>query len=451
MEKQDTTMKEQDLGSPSSELKLRYQVEDKPPLAEGLLLGFQNVITAFGGLIAVPMIIGGMAGLNPSGTAFLISSALFVSGLMSIISSKGIGYKWFKVGTGLPTVMGTDFAFIGPAASVIAIGGLPAYFAGTVLGAFLELIMSYFVKPLMKFFPPVVTGSVITLMGATLMATALDWSAGGLGANDYGDPRNLLIAFLVFIIIVLINYYGRGLASYAVLIGMLIGYLLCLSLNMVDTKQILDAAWFSFPRLNVFGIDWNWRYAIPFLSGYLVTVIETVGVTKTIGQVSQKEVRDTDIAAAVKADALGSMIAPLFGSGPVATFSQNAGLIPLTRNASRNVAIIAGMIMMLLSMSPKLATIIAVMPLPVLGGAGILMFGTVAASGIQSLSQVKFNSRNLIIIASSVGIGLGIAFRPEIVDQLPGFLAGLFSSGISAGTIVALVLNVLLVDPKMNN
>lgn len=277
------------------------------------------------------------------------------------------------------------------------------------------------------------------------MSVAMDWAAGGVGSSDYASPLNLSIATFVLFIVVIINHYAPdSLSSYAILIAMAMGYIVCIPLGMVDIQAIVDASWLALPRWNSFGIDLNWRYAVPFLSGYLVTVIETVGVVQTLSQVTQTKISDADIAAGVRADGVGSFIAPLFGSGPAAIFSQNAGLIPLTRNASRQVAIYAGLVMMVLSLSPKLSTLISVMPLPVLGGAGILMFGTVAVSGIRSLTRVKFDSRNHIIAAASIGVGIGIAFRPEITNQLPPFLAALFSSGISSGTIVALLLNFIL-------
>ena len=165
---------------------------------------------------------------------------------------------------------------------------------------------------------------------------------------------------------------------------------------------------------------------------------------QTLGAVTETKLTDERIAAGVRADGFGSFIAPFIGSGPAATFSQNAGLIPLTRNASRKVAIMGGIIMIVMSLFPKFATLISIMPQPVLGGAGILMFGTVAAAGVQSLSRVEFNNRNMIIVASALGVGLGVSFVPDTVAQLPGILSGLFSSGISAGTIVALVLNIIL-------
>lgn len=424
---------------------LYYGVEDSPNLVTTTILGFQNVITAFGGLVAVPLIIAGMAGFGVTDTAYLVSAALLASGIVSIIQSKGIGPKAFRVGGGLPTIMGTDFAFVGPAASVIAVGGIGAYFGGTMMASVIEIGLSYFVKPLMKFFPPVVTGSVISLMGMTLMSVAMEWAAGGVGAATYGDPRNILIAVFVFLVIALINHYsGRKIGPMAVLIGAVIGYIVCIPLGMVNFSQISDAAWFAWPQIFKYGVTFKLQYAIPFITGYLVTVIETVGVMQTLGQVTKTEVSDERIAAGVRADGVGSFLSPIIGSGPAATFSQNAGLIPLTKNASRKVAIAAGYIMILMSFFPKFSTLVSIMPMPVLGGAGILMFGTVAAAGIQSLSRVHFNNRNMIIVASAIGVGLGVAFRPEVTASLPGFLSGLFSSGISAGTIVALVLNIIL-------
>lgn len=428
---------------------LIYGIDDTPDLVTTTVLGFQNVITSFGGLVAVPLIIAGMAGFGITDTAYLVSAALLVSGIVSIIQSKGFGPKFFRVGAGLPTIMGTDFAFVGPAASVIATGGIAAYFGGTMLASLLELGMSYFIKPLMRFFPPVVTGSVITLMGMTLMSVAMEWAAGGVGSATYGAPINLAITAIVFLIIVLINHYaGKKFAPMAVLLGAAIGYFICIPLGMVDFQQVRDASWFALPQLFKYGVSFKLEYALPFLTGYLVTIIETVGVMQTLGQVTKTELKDEDIAAGVRADAVGSWIGPLFGSGPTATFSQNAGLIPMTRNASRKVAIAAGFIMILMSLFPKFATLVSIMPMPVLGGAGLLMFGNVAAAGIQSLSRVKFNNRNMLIVAGAIAVGLGVSFRPEVTAGLPGFLGGLFSSGISAGTIVALLLNIILKEQE---
>ncbi len=433
--------------TPKPESTLIYQVDDKPGFVLMTLLGFQNILTAFGGIVAVPLVISGMAGFGVADTSYMISAALLGSGVVSIIQSKGIGPKWFRVGAGLPTIMGTDFGFVGPANAVINTmgGGIAGYFGGTMMGAVLEIILSYFIKPLMKFFPPVVTGTVISLMGLTLMPVAFDWVAGGVGAANYGSPLNLAIATIVFLLIVLLNHYGSvKIGPAAVLIGIVVGYVMCIPLGMVDFNQVAQANWFAMPQLFKYGVNFDLKFAIPFISGYLVTVIETVGVMQTIGAVTETELTDEDIANGVRADGVGSFIGPAMGSGPVATFSQNAGLIPLTRNASRSVAITAGVLLMAMSFLPKFATVVSIMPMAVLGGAGVLMFGNVAASGVKSLSRVNFDNRNLVIVAAGLGVGLGVSFRPEIVAGLPGILGGLFSSGISAGTIVTLVLNIIL-------
>ena len=427
---------------------LKYTLTDKPPISVSLLLGFQNIVTAFGGIVAVPLILAGMAGFDVRNSAYLVSAALLASGVCSIIQSRGIGKRPFRVGSGLPTIMGTDFGFVAPAYSIINTmgGGMAGYYGASMLGAVLELILSYFIKPLMKFFPQVVTGTVITLIGVTLMPVSMDWIGGGqVGDPGYGAPINIAIALVVFIIIALLNRYGKGLVSTAsVLIGIVVGYVICIPLGMVDFSQVINAPWVEFPQIFRYGVDFNPKFVVPFIAGYLVTVIETVGVVQVIGEVTHTKLTDEDIANGVRADGFGSLISPIMGSGPVATFSQNAGLIPLTRCASRRVAIAAGGLLIIMSLFPKLATLVSIMPAPVLGGAGILMFGTVAASGIQSLSQVKFNNRNMLIIASAMAVGLGVTMRPALVANLPGILNALFSSGISAGTIVALVLNIIL-------
>lgn len=436
---------------------LKYEVNDKPGILTSVLLGFQNILTAFSGIIAVPLIIAGIAGSDVADTAYMVSAALLASGLSSIIQSRGFGPKKFRIGVGLPTVMGTDFGFVPPANTVINTmgGGLPGYFGASILGAVLEFILSFFVKPLMKIFTPVVTGTVITLMGMSMMPVAFDWVGGGVGNPNYGNPKFVAVALIVFIVILLLNRYAKGmLNTAAVMIGIVVGYLISIPMGLVDFSQVTNASWVQLPQIARFGIDFNPKFVVPFIAGYLVTVIETVGVMETLGEVTGSKLTENDIVSGVRADAVSSFISPFLGSGPAQTFSQNVGLIPLTKCASKFVAIVTGVLLILMSLFPKFSTIVSIMPSSVLGGAGILMFGTVAVSGIKTLSKVKFTNRNLLIIASSIGIGLGVTFRPEVVAQLPGILSSLFGSGISAGTIVALVLSLILKDdsaePEVN-
>ncbi len=432
-------------------MKLEYEVDDKPDFLKSSLLGFQNILTAFSGIIAVPLSIAAIAGTNVAETSVLISAALLASGICSFIQTRGIFKGKAKVGIGLPTIMGTDFGFVPPANAVINTmgGGLAGYFGATIMGAFLELILSFFIKPLLKFFPEVVTGTVITLIGITMMPVAFDWVGGGYGAENYGDPLFIGIAVFTFLLIIFINHYGRGFATTAsVVIAMTISYLICIPLKLVDFSQVAAAPWLRLPSIFPFGLKFDVRFVIPFIAGYLVTIIETVGVMKTLGEVCEVDPDDNDIASGVRADAIGSMLSPVFGSGAIQTFSQNVGLIPLTKCASKKVAIYSSFILIIMSLCPKFATLVSIMPTPILGGAGILMFGTILGSGMQALSRAKFSSKNLMIIAGGIGVGIGITMRPDIVAKLPTVIAALFSSGISGGTIVAVVLNILLIDKE---
>ncbi|KNF09385.1 purine permease protein Cpx [Gottschalkia purinilytica] len=437
-----------DVNNNSSEL--LYKIDDKPPLGISILFGFQHIITAFGGIVAVPLVIGQALGLSVSDMALLVSATIFTSGIATFIQSKAIG----PVGAKLPCVMGTDFTFVAPS---IAIGskmglGLSGIFSATIMGSFIEIIASRFFKPLMKFFPPVVTGTVVTLIGTTLLPVAIDWAAGGVGTKGYGSLINFCISLLVLLIIIFLNRYGKGMISSAsVLIGIVVGYIISYPFGLVNFQEVKNASWIALPGFLKYGINFSPEAFISFAPAYLVAIISTVGVLFAISEVSQKELTDKSIANGILADGVGSFLAGFLGAGPTTSFSQNVGLIPLTRVASRYVVSISGIILVLLGIFPKFSTLIAIMPNPVLGGAGIVMFGLVAASGIKTLGKVNLNNRNLIIIAVSLGLGLGVTVKPEYISSLPSVFQMIFSSGISTGTVFALLLNILLKEEDNDN
>ena len=427
---------------------LLYRIEDRPNLQLSILLGFQHIVAAFGGIVAVPLVIGPAIGVDVRTTAMLVSATIFVAGLATIIQARGI----YKIGAKLPCIMGTSFTFVGPAITVGTSMGLAGIFGATILGSFIEMILSRFIKPLMKFFPPVVTGTVVTLIGLTLVPVSMDWCAGGIGSPTYGSITNICIALMVMIIVVGFNIYGKGvLSSSSILIGMFVGYLACIPIGLVDFTPIKEASWIGLPGIPVIlehGIKFSLAGVAPFIIAYLVTTIETVGCLIAIGEASDIKTSSEQLSKGVLADGLGSFLAGFFGVCPNTTFSQNIGLFPITKVSSRYVVIISGVIMMLLGIFPKLGALVASIPSPVLGGAGIVMFGVVAASGIKTLSKVNINNRNLIIISVSIALGLGITTRPELLTVLPESLKLLFGSGISTGTIFAVMLNILLKDTE---
>ena len=430
-----------------TDINLMYGVNDNPSLAKKILFGIQHIFAAFGGIIVVPLVIASALGLDAKTTTTLISATILASGLATIIQAKGVG----KVGSRVACIMGTDFTFVSPSISVGSVLGLPGIIGATILGAFLEIILSFFIKPLMKFFPPLVTGIVVCLIGLTLLPVAIDWAAGGSGAADYGDLKNIGIAAFVLVITLILNRYGKGIVSSAsILIGMVIGYIVCIPLGMVDFNEVKEASWISIPRIFEYGVTFDFKALIAFLPAYFVTTIETVGCLKAVGESSNIEMKEDKIGAGVLADGVGSIIGGVVGSFPNTSFSQNVGVISLTKVASKYVAVMAGIILVTLGFLPKIAALVTQIPQPVLGGVGIVMFGTVAAAGIKTLSKVKLTERSLLIIAISIGLGLGVTFRPDFIAKLPEGIKMVFSSGISLGTIAALVLNLVLKEDKVS-
>ena len=424
---------------------LTYEVDDNPSLPKKILFGLQHIFAAFSGIVVVPLVIAGTLGFDSAMTTALISASILASGIATIVQARGVG----KVGSRVACIMGTDFTFVSPAISVGQTLGMAGIVGATILGSFFEIILSYFIKPLMKLFPPIVTGTVVCLIGLTLLPVSIDWAAGGSGAADYGSLRNLSIAMLVMIITLILNRYGKGmLSSASILIGMTIGYLICIPLGMVDFSAIKEASWFSMPKIFQYGVVFDWKAVLAFIPAYFVTTIETVGCLKAIGETSNIEMDEKKVGSGVLADGVGSIIGATVGSFSNTSFSQNVGLISLTKVASKYVAVMAGIILVILGLFPKLAGLINGIPQPVLGGVGIVMFGTVAAAGIKTLSRVKLTDRNLLIIATSIALGLGVTFRPEVISALPEGLQMIFASGISTGTIVALILNLVLKENK---
>ena len=430
-----------------TDINLMYGVNDNPSLAKKILFGIQHIFAAFGGIIVVPVVIASALGLDAKTTTTLISATILASGLATIIQAKGVG----KVGSRVACIMGTDFTFVSPSISVGSVLGLPGIIGATILGAFLEIILSFFIKPLMKFFPPLVTGTVVCLIGLTLLPVAIDWAAGGSGAADYGDLKNIGVAAFVLVVTLILNRSKKGIISSAsILIGMVIGYIVCIPLGMVDFNEVKEASWISIPRIFEYGVTFDFKALIAFLPAYFVTTIETVGCLKAVGESSNIEMKEEQIGAGVLADGVGSIIGGIVGSFPNTSFSQNVGVISLTKVASKYVAVMAGIILVTLGFLPKIAALVTQIPQPVLGGVGIVMFGTVAATGIKTLSKVKLTERNLLIIAISIGLGLGVTFRPDFIAKLPESIKMVFSSGISLGTIAALVLNLVLKEDKVS-
>ncbi|AIJ30560.1 purine permease [Actinobacillus suis] len=426
---------------------LRYPVDSKPPFGLTLLLAAQHLLAALGGIIAVPLVIGNVLKLPIPDTIVLVNAALLVSGIVTIIQCQGIG----PIGLRLPSVMGTSFTFV---AAALAIGfsehGVAGIMGASLVGSLVMIIGSFFMPYVRKLFPPVVTGVVVMMIGLSLIPVAVDWFAGGQkGDAHYADPANLAMATFVLVLVVILVQWGKGIFSAAaIVIGMMVGYVVALALGWINFDAVKNAESFAIPQPLHFGLAFPISGIIGMSIAYLVTIVESSGNFLALGNATQTEITGKHLRGGVLCDGLGSAFAAIMSTTPFSSFAQNIGVISLTGVASRYVVTIMGVLLVLAGVFPWFGALIVSIPSPVLGGAGLMMFAMIIAAGIQMLDKVERSKRNGLIIAISIGCGLAVTTRPELLDKLPSFFKEVFGSGITVGSLLALVLNLILPEDK---
>lgn len=427
--------------------KLLYPVDSKPPLGLTLLLAAQHLLAALGGIIAVPLVLGNVLQLPTPDTIVLVNAALLVSGIVTIIQCQGIG----PIGLRLPSVMGTSFTFV---AAALAIGfseyGVAGILGSSLVGSLVMIIGSFFMPYVRKLFPPVVTGVVVMMIGLSLIPVAVDWFAGGQkGDPNYADPANLAMATFVLVLVVALVQWGKGIFSAAaIVIGILVGYVVALALGWINFDNVKNAEIFAVPQPLHFGLAFPISGIIGMSIAYLVTIVESSGNFLALGNATQTEITGKHLRGGVLCDGLGSALAAVMSTTPFSSFSQNIGVISLTGVASRYVVTIMGVLLVLAGVFPVFGALIVSIPMPVLGGAGLMMFAMIIAAGIQMLDKVERSKRNGLIIAISIGCGLAVTTRPELLDKLPSFFKEIFGSGITVGSLLALILNLVLPQDK---
>ncbi|MDF3838007.1 nucleobase:cation symporter-2 family protein [Cupriavidus basilensis] len=431
---------------------------ERLPSGRLLALGLQHVLVMYAGTVAVPLIIGGALKLPKDQLAFLINADLFAAGLATLIQAFG----FWKFGIRMPVMMGVTFASVAP---MIAIGsdpnvGLLGIYGAVIAAGVFGILVAPLMGRMLGLFPPVVTGTVITLIGVSLMRVGINWAAGGqptvravidgvvkdVPNLAYGDLGNLGIAALVLVAILLLSKYGRGLISNcAVLLGIVIGTLVAMALGKVSFEGLNEASAIALITPLHFGIP---TFDLPAILSMcvvmLITLVESTGMFLALADITGKRLSNQDLTRGLRADGLGTVIGGLFNTFPYTSFSQNVGLVTVTGVRSRYVAVAGGVILIALGMFPKMAHIVASVPQFVLGGAGIVMFGMVAATGIRILGSCDFNRNrfNLFIVAISIGFGMIPTLAPTFFQYLPKWTDPFTHSGIVLGTIVAVVLNV---------
>ncbi|WP_455886055.1 nucleobase:cation symporter-2 family protein [Pseudomonas rustica] len=419
-----------------------------------LAYGLQHVLTMYGGMIAVPLIIGQAAGLSAGDVGLLIAASLFAGGLATLLQTLGIPF----FGCQLPLVQGVSFASVATMVAIIGndgTGGMQVVFGAVIVSSLVGLLITPLFSRIIKYFPPLVTGIVITTIGLTLMPVTARWAMGGNSqAADFGSPANIgLAAFTLASVLLLSKLGSASLSRLSILLAIVIGTLAAMATGMADFSQALQGPWMAMPEVLHFGApQFQVAAILSMLIVIVVTMVETSADILAVGEIIGTPVDSKRLGNGLRADMISSAVAPLFGSFTQSAFAQNVGLVAVTGVKSRYVVASAGLILVTLGLLPVMGRLVAAVPTAVLGGAGLVLFGTVAASGIRTLAQVDYrNNMNLIIVATSIGFGMIPIAAPGFYHHFPTWFETIFHSGISSAAIMAILLNLLFNHLRAGN
>lgn len=449
-----------------------YQLDGKMPLKQALPLGLQHVLAMFVGNLTPLLIITGACGLG-SGSEFaelqvtLLQNAMLVAGIVTLVQLYAVG----PVGGKVPIIMGTSSGFIGVFNSVAATmgGGVAAYGAimgASIIGGLFESVLGFFLKPLRKFFPPVVTGTVVLSIGLSLISVGINSFGGGNNANDFGSLENLLLALFVLVVILFFKHGTTGFtSSSAILLGIIAGYIAAFIMGLVlpttattaegveytkawvlNFQKVKDASWFAVPSLLPVKPVFDLRAILPVIIMFIVTAVETVGdISGVMEGGLGREATDTELSGGVICDGVGSTFAALFGVLPNTSFSQNVGLVAMTKVVNRFALATGAIFLVACGLIPKLGALVSIMPQSVLGGAAVMMFSSIVLSGIQLITKNPLSPRSLSIVSVALGVGYGMGANANILKNTPEFVQLIFGgSGIVPAAAVAIILNIVL-------
>ena len=423
-----------------------YELDGKVELKKALPLGIQHILAMFLGNISPLLIICGMLDMATGLKTNLIQNAMFVAAVVTLVQL----YPVWKIGAKLPIVMGTSSGFIGTAKAMGALYGYGALMGACFIGGIFEMVLGYFIKPLKKLFPPVVTSLVIISIGLSLLPVGINYFGGGSGAADFGSWQHLTVGTFVIIVILIAKQFKGFINNASILIGIVAGYILAICLGMVDFSAVSNASWFALPKFMPVAFEFNWEVIIAMGIMFIATTVETVGDISGItnGGLNREATVD-ELRGGVMADGLGSIFAAFFGVLPNTSFSHNVGLVTVTKVVNRFTIMTGAIFLLLCGFCPKLSAIFSVMPQSVLGGAAVIMFSMILVSGIQSLTREALDERNGLIVALAIGLGVGIGNVPAVLDQLPAWVGNIFAqNGIIMTFVIATVLNLILPKSK---
>lgn len=405
-------------------------------------LGLQHVLAMYAGAVLVPLIVGNALGLTSTQLTYLVSIDILMCGIATILQI--MNNRFF--GIGLPVVLGCSFTAVGPMIAIGTESGISAIYGAIIVSGLFVIVISRFFGMLVRFFPPVVTGSVVTIIGITLIPVAINNMGGGQGASDFGSLSNIALSFGTLLFILLVFKFSTGfMRAISILLGLVVGTVVATFMGKVDFSAVRDAAYFHMVEPFYFGMPtFEWSAIFIMILVAMVSLVESTGVYFALGDICERDIKRKDLEKGYRAEGIAVLLGGIFNAFPYTTFSQNVGLIQMSGVRSRKIILIAGIMLVTLGFVPKIAAFTTIIPNAVLGGAMIAMFGMVVSQGIKMLSKIISDSQeNSMIIACAIGIGLGVTVVPELFAQFPSDLKILTSNGIVAGSVTAIVLNIL--------
>ncbi len=430
--------------------------DEKLSVTANLAYGFQHVLTMYGGIVAVPLIIGQAAGLSPAEIGLLITASLFAGGVATVLQTIGIPF----FGCQLPLVQGVSFSGVATMVAIVTSSqtgeaGLQVVLGAVIAAAVIGLIITPIFSRITRFFPPLVTGIVITTIGLTLMPVAARWAMGGdSNSPEFGSMANIGLAGLTLVIVLILSKMGNATISrLSILLAMVIGTFIAWALGMTDFSRVGEGSMMALPEIFHFGMPvFSLAATLSMFIVIMVTLVETSADILAVGEIIGTKVDSRRLANGLRADMLSSILSPVVGSFTQSAFAQNVGLVAVTGVKSRYVVATGGLILITLGLLPVMGRVIACVPPAVLGGAGIVLFGTVAASGIRTLAKVNYeNNINLIIVATSIGFGMIPIAAPQFYHHFPTWFETIFHSGISSAALMAIALNLMFNEIKLGN
>jgi len=430
--------------------------DEKLSVTANLAYGFQHVLTMYGGIVAVPLIIGQAAGLSPAEIGLLITASLFAGGVATVLQTIGIPF----FGCQLPLVQGVSFSGVATMVAIVTSSqtgeaGLQVVLGAVIAAAVIGLIITPIFSRITRFFPPLVTGIVITTIGLTLMPVAARWAMGGdSNSPEFGSMANIGLAGLTLVVVLILSKMGNATISrLSILLAMVIGTFIAWALGMTDFSRVGEGSMMALPEIFHFGMPvFSLAATLSMFIVIMVTLVETSADILAVGEIIGTKVDSRRLANGLRADMLSSILSPVVGSFTQSAFAQNVGLVAVTGVKSRYVVATGGLILITLGLLPVMGRVIACVPPAVLGGAGIVLFGTVAASGIRTLAKVDYeNNINLIIVATSIGFGMIPIAAPQFYHHFPTWFETIFHSGISSAALMAIALNLMFNEIKLGN